>query len=161
MGRYLANPGAILGALTGPAVTSGQATAGILGENLLPAFGSLFASGTRAINLQADANLARVRGDRALRDFQLDSQRQFGRLLALAGAGGQGVQSSADVIAFGRSELARGETRLQQNTRLEVGSLLRSAKSTRRRGFTNFLSDLSTGLTGAVNDLTALTNSRV
>lgn len=144
--RVLRDPSGLMRTLSSPTGIGALTGAG----GLLNAFSGLSEGRAQAAQLRAEANVSQVQGDRALRDFQLDSQRQMGRIMALAGAGGLSIDG-ASVISSSAAELARGETRLRQDTRLRRESLLRSSRATRQRSFGNFLSDLSSASVGALD----------
>lgn len=144
--RVLRDPSGLMRTLSSPTGIGALTGAG----GLLNAFSGLSEGRAQAAQLRAEANVSQVQGDRALRDFQLDSQRQMGRIMALAGAGGLSIDG-ASIISSSAAELARGETRLRQDTRLRRESLLRSSRATRQRSFGNFLSDLSSASVGALD----------
>lgn len=146
MTRVLRDPSGLMRTLSSPTGIGALTGAG----GLLNAFSGLADGRAQAAQLRAEGNVAQVQGDRALRDFKLDSQRQMGRILALAGAGGLSIDG-ASIVASLAAELARGETRIRQDTRMRRDSLLRSSRAIRQRSFGNFLSDLSSASFGALD----------
>jgi hypothetical protein len=124
--------------MSGPGWAGGL-TAAAGGAEALFGFTDTLARSSAA---RADANAAQIQGDRALRDFQKDSDRQFGRLMALAAAGGMS-RDAADIIVEAKGEMARGGERIRQDTAIRHRSLLAAARGIRQRGFVNLFSDLS------------------
>lgn len=146
MTRVLLDPSALIGGMAGPGWAGGLSMA----SGALDAFSQFSGASAQSNMIKADANAARIQGDRALRDFQLDSERQFGRIMALAGAGGLSMDS-ADIIVEARGEMGRGAKRIKQDTKMRQRSLLASSRATRQRGFVNLFSDLSSSAIGAVD----------
>lgn len=146
MTRVLRDPSGLMRTLSSPAGVGALTGAG----GFLDAVSGLTDGRAAAGQMRADAAVAQIQGDRALRDFKLDADRQMGRILALAGAGGLSGDA-ASMISASAAELARGQTRIRQDTRLRRESLLRSSRAARQRSFGNFLSDLSSASVGALD----------
>lgn len=142
--RVLRDPTGLLNRLSTPGGI-GFLAGGGGALDALSAFGQ---AQTRASASRADAKVAQIQGDRALRDYEIDSARQMARVLAVAGAGGLSLDA-AGLIQSAAGELSRGRTRIEQDTKMRVSSLLRSSRTARTRAFGNFFSDLgSAGFEG-------------